>query len=247
MKGKIWVKIPTIQANGTTEIELRYGNSNTLSQSDGNATFELFDDFEDNLINTEKWTIITSNQAEISEHNGKIILTADANSRDSADLISKGDYAPNVTIEFEANISAGQGGDYKGLGFLSTNVGANLDKIGEAVYWRGQEYNLYAQNKYLDRSLEDYSSACKLIENDYEPKSCAWKLTWMNPYIEYYLNGTMVSSHKVKNPISRIPARFSINTTGSSNPVSISLDWIYVRKCAVPEPNVEIQESEEIV
>jgi len=42
---KIWVKVPSLPANATTVIYMYYGNSSVLSESDGDATFEFFDDF----------------------------------------------------------------------------------------------------------------------------------------------------------------------------------------------------------
>ncbi|MCW3136374.1 MAG: DUF2341 domain-containing protein, partial [Canidatus Methanoxibalbensis ujae] len=42
---KVWVKVPSIPANGTVEIWLYYGNGEVTDASDGGATFEFFDDF----------------------------------------------------------------------------------------------------------------------------------------------------------------------------------------------------------
>jgi hypothetical protein len=41
---RIWVKVPSIPAGGTATIYLYYGNPAALAASDGDATFELFDD-----------------------------------------------------------------------------------------------------------------------------------------------------------------------------------------------------------
>ena len=41
----IWVKIPEIPASGETNVYLYYGDSNAVSESNGDATFLLFDDF----------------------------------------------------------------------------------------------------------------------------------------------------------------------------------------------------------
>ena len=46
---KIWVKVPSIPA-GEKTIYLYYNNSEAVSESDGDAVFEFFDDFEDNDI-----------------------------------------------------------------------------------------------------------------------------------------------------------------------------------------------------
>ena len=50
---KIWIKVPSIPANATSTIYLYYGNDNVSSASNGDNTFEFFDDFEDGTEN--KW------------------------------------------------------------------------------------------------------------------------------------------------------------------------------------------------
>ena len=45
-KAKVWVKVPEIPANSEIEIYMYYGNPTIASASDGDATFDLFDDFE---------------------------------------------------------------------------------------------------------------------------------------------------------------------------------------------------------
>ena len=42
----IWVKVPSLPANGSTLLYLFYGNSAATSTSNGYTTFDLFDDFE---------------------------------------------------------------------------------------------------------------------------------------------------------------------------------------------------------
>ena len=52
----IWVKVPSIPANGDVTIYMYYGNSSAVSESDGEAVFEFFDDFEGTELDTNKWT-----------------------------------------------------------------------------------------------------------------------------------------------------------------------------------------------
>jgi hypothetical protein len=52
----IWVKVPTIDsANGAT-LYMYYGNSNAASASNGNSTFDFFDDFSLGSLDSTKWT-----------------------------------------------------------------------------------------------------------------------------------------------------------------------------------------------
>jgi len=48
---KVWVKVPLISANSLTTIYMYYGNPSATTESNGSATFEFFDDFE----NLDKW------------------------------------------------------------------------------------------------------------------------------------------------------------------------------------------------
>ena len=53
-----WVKIPQISGAGTSTMYVYYGNSNAKTTSDGNSTFEFFDDFNGDL---SKWTAVGGN------------------------------------------------------------------------------------------------------------------------------------------------------------------------------------------
>jgi hypothetical protein len=50
---RIWVKVPVIPAEGVAKVLMYYGNEAAAAASDGNATFEFFDDFESG--NFDKW------------------------------------------------------------------------------------------------------------------------------------------------------------------------------------------------
>ena len=44
--GKVWVKVPKMPASGTVTVQMYYGNPGASPQSNGDATFEFFDDFD---------------------------------------------------------------------------------------------------------------------------------------------------------------------------------------------------------
>jgi PGF-CTERM protein len=61
-EAKIWVKVPSIPANGETKIKMYYGNPSAGAVSDGDNVFEFFDDFESyaigsNLNGQGGWTV----------------------------------------------------------------------------------------------------------------------------------------------------------------------------------------------
>ena len=49
----IWVKVPEIPANSEIEIYMYYGNPTVASASDVQATFDLYDDFEDGVLGSQ--------------------------------------------------------------------------------------------------------------------------------------------------------------------------------------------------
>lgn len=54
-----WIKVPRIPANPSlTTIYVYYGEDDAATESNGDATFIFFDDFDDDSINTTKWTNI---------------------------------------------------------------------------------------------------------------------------------------------------------------------------------------------
>ena len=51
----VWVKVGLIPGSGSTTIKMYYGNSEAVSESDGEAVFEFFDDFESGTFDASKW------------------------------------------------------------------------------------------------------------------------------------------------------------------------------------------------
>jgi hypothetical protein len=63
---KIWVKVPSIAANGEARITMYCGNPSASTVSNGENTFLIFDDFEDNQWN-DIWTSVGSSGTPLRE------------------------------------------------------------------------------------------------------------------------------------------------------------------------------------
>ena len=57
---RIWVKVPSIPANGEAKIRMYYGNEKAGGVSDGDAVFVFFDDFRGIGFDRAKWTVTSS-------------------------------------------------------------------------------------------------------------------------------------------------------------------------------------------
>ena len=56
-KAIIWVKVPRIPANGETKLLMYYNNPSAIEVSNGEETFDFFDDFDGIGIDESKWHI----------------------------------------------------------------------------------------------------------------------------------------------------------------------------------------------
>jgi len=77
---KIWVNVTSIPV-GEKTIYIYYNNSDAMSESNGSAVFEIFDDFEDNDLGTYNW--IEDGGSFFSEVNGYLRSSGDGSSGDS--------------------------------------------------------------------------------------------------------------------------------------------------------------------
>ena len=66
----VWVKVPSIKANGQSEIKMYYGNSLAEDISNGASTFELFDDFSNSRLEYGTWESNTNGGGQVGFSSG---------------------------------------------------------------------------------------------------------------------------------------------------------------------------------
>jgi len=75
VQATVWVEADNVAGSGNTTIYMYYSNTSVSSGSNGEATFLLFDDFDDGVINPIKWTEVDQvPPGEIYESGGKLIF-----------------------------------------------------------------------------------------------------------------------------------------------------------------------------
>ncbi len=112
-EAKIWVKVPSIPANGKTKIEMYYGNPSAGAVSNGDTVFEFFDDFESG--NLDKWSMVQN--AEITStvvYDGSYSLKTyfDNHGLDNDVYVS-----PPIALEYQfKDVSASNNAGWAGFG-----------------------------------------------------------------------------------------------------------------------------------
>jgi len=156
-EAKVWVKVPSIPANGTTELYMYYGNPSASSESDGDATFLLFDDFEGGALDTNKW--LNAGSETWSVESGYLVIEpTDSNQY----LVSK-QAVGAYSIVIESKIKSEQAGDLSAHPGLiwhgNTEVGSSHRN--DQVYFRPRRYGSSTfeniQPAYFDGSLVSHS------------------------------------------------------------------------------------------
>jgi len=103
-KAVVWVKIPEIPANSKAIIYMYYGNPSASSMSNGSSVFLLFDDFNDGVLDGDKWTTVSGGGGSIVEEDGVVKITPDGSNRIYLRTANK--YPTPVAVEFSAYLYA---------------------------------------------------------------------------------------------------------------------------------------------
>jgi len=132
----VWVKVTLIPAGGSTTIKMYYGNEQAVSESDANAVFEFFDDFE----TWEGW--IQHGDGQVSQ---------------SAAYVKHGSYSLKKSSNGDPNGGCKAIGKTLGRNIVlecwilrESNSGSNADRVG-VIDDNGNGYGLYKvdKNKYI--------------------------------------------------------------------------------------------------
>ncbi|MFY9402081.1 MAG: DUF2341 domain-containing protein [Candidatus Omnitrophota bacterium] len=96
----VWVNVPQLLKGSLLNLYLYYGNSQAASLSDGDKTFDFFDDFNDPVKSNEKWVTYAEKSGALQLKDGKIKL-------DAAEAITKDFIFKKGIIEYFAQIESG--------------------------------------------------------------------------------------------------------------------------------------------
>ena len=211
-----WVKVPNIPASpNTATIYIYYENSSATSTSNGENTFEFFDDFEDEIIDTDKWEEWQTGDFDnyVTEENG--YLQVDGNTEDWNDHGAK---AKNIGLDTDKvwMFRAGKfGSGWGDCDLVWSEVAAEHREWAGAWlgYYDGGWNSLANVN---EGSWKRYEVICKsstefTVKRDGETYS--YTRSALSLPIDVLLGGTIHS-----NPIARY-------------------DWVACRKYVDPEPS----------
>ncbi len=234
----VWVEVDSVPANPSTKtIYLYYGKAGASSASNGDNTFAFYDDFNDDSIDTNKWTVSTDNAvlASYSESGGYARLTGTASgSWHSASWEAKNTFGPGYALTasqyysdfvFPSNITAQ-------MGFTSADWNDRLAMNIQSLNWASPS------NSY---KIESAKSGTASYSNISSPHN-AWRtydFIWTPTVNKIIINGVTEATISDTSYISTDTALNPkiILQPGAGNGY-VYTDWFMVRKYVNNEPTV---------
>jgi len=222
---KIWIKIPSIPANGTVKAYIYSNPDRTTPLSDPESVFDFFDDFEGTALDTNKWTqtggTVTLSNSVISIYSG----TAGT----KASIYSNATFRYPIILEMRFYIEkggAGESGHGKGIGLSNEDIETSTKDTALFAWFSGD-------NKFLTQTANDGTVTNITTTTSFGSWGIG-KIEWIDATkVRFYFNDSLVNEHTTNIPDEPIPA--IIYSTGLGY---IHVDWIRIRKYASPEPSV---------
>ena len=218
-----WVKMDSLAPTGNTSIFIFYGKTGEISNSNGSATFEMFDDFNGSILSS-KWSSCDSSNNNITISNGNLILASSSGNNTS--IISDSIFSDSKPVRVEMDLEIISNGKLF-LGIESSSTSSGL----------GMSYNAYGGTSLmeLETSSSTNSALCKSTTSLANFSALNVLGTWS--YSKYASNfsylswpgGIYPNYNESQNQLGNHRILLSSLNQGSGNS-SASIDWVRARK-----------------
>jgi len=211
VSASVWVKVPSIPASSTKSIYMYYGNSGATSASNGIATFEFFDDFNDGVKDTNKW--VTSGT--VTETGGYLQVGSGADSIARQNSTGYPLLSGSYVLRHRGLVSV-TGSQYAYIG-LANSV---LTRFALAPHTVNSYYTYNGATEQYTRNSAGQTSYA------------TYDIVWTASSVRYYQNGVLMATHT--NPPTVSMGAYLRAYTSS---VYARCDWLLIHKYVSAEPS----------
>lgn len=247
----VWVKVPSIAANGSAKITMHYGNPDASDVGSGPATFEFYDDFSGSSL-FRNWDSYTTGGGELKVSNGVAnLIVPKFHPEDVASIKSKEKFPINSMFVVKRK-KATTGTDSRGpvitQGFVDpqretrNQVLTSTEHENETkVTWILENYKSDA--RYFPRDL----TSVNVVEGDWCTVGVAWyvedkfgKIAWFKDGIRDSRMDLAATEENNYIPLVDMKVYLLARTYSdvSDNTGYASFDYAYVRNFVSQEPSV---------
>ena len=232
----IWVRVPSIP-KGSKTIFVTYGNPTLRSASNGERTFEFFDDFNGTTLDKKKWELYGDSSGggggkpEVNVSNGILAIKGDA-INDGEGIKTALPLPPPFAYKVLMRRASGNYDIYAAVGFPSKpGYGAMLGIGNYGKEWRHVSWT---------SSSSDYTFGT--ADNNWH--------TFENIICRRdniaNISGVMSNHNIPGEKMEDISASFRIHTWSQNGATTLEADWVFIRKNAFVEPTAQVG-GEEVV
>ena len=222
---KIWIKVPLIPANSIKKIYLKYNPDRTESLSNPDNTFDLYDDFEDGVIDTEKWVQIAGT---IEENDGYLSVGGNSSRIRTVQQFN------DIVIRFRAKMTATAQYDHVYCGYR-----CDENFVWEVGNNKGNGYLLVIHSNYYTNDIGltklVNGSGTSLGDGTTNLDTTLWQIYEIRVFQDKHkaYENDSLEVEVVDDSFSNGFIYFGRRHGGE-----IHVDWIIVRKYTEPEPTV---------
>jgi len=232
----IWVKVLEIPANSEIDIYMYYGNPEVASASDGDATFEFFDDFEDGVIDTNKWGVAGTTENVVEE--GGLLKITYAGGADPV-VYGKTDFSYGYSMRLRVRYLQTNKDVLHGWS-ACTGAGTALhlcDTGNGAVFFSYRDGTVYL------RTSKDGETTTTQVLPSYDTNFHVWELVRNSASkVSLYKDDEYVGANTTNIPTVDLHPAFDTGPTDYGG--NSEIDFIAVRKFTEPEPSVSVGAEE---
>ncbi|MDD4497361.1 MAG: DUF2341 domain-containing protein [Methanosarcinaceae archaeon] len=248
---ELWVRIPLLSANEDSKLQMKYGNPEAESESDGKAVFDFFDDFEEDSLNSFNWKSKDGGEGFVEIKNGVCKLMApEVHVNDFALIYSRDSFDINSVFEVKRmKVTTGEDarGPVQRQGFID-----QLDKLRSKIW---HETELANESKVRwevvtknDRFRSFDLTDVRVPEGEWYESAIAWYEENDTRKVAWFKNGARVSAMDYDS-IEFVPFQAmhiylyaASYPDASENTGYMAVDYALVRKFVSEEPTVWVGE-----
>jgi len=226
----VWVKIPTLTASSNTTIYMYYNNPTATSNSNMNTVFLLYDDFEDNSLNTSKWTVVSGCAA--TESGGNLSLTYSGTGWKSCYTTNVYNFTAGKNIfEYYVIYASPVSNSNKHWGIHLIN--STTPNAPNYHYW----WYIFASYCNGDAWHMPYASSTNCyLQNPFLVPQKVGNYPINSTYGQLILDGTLRIT--ATGTVVQIGNSYVHLTSWGANAIKIQFDWMRVRAYASVEPKI---------
>ncbi|MBI5361320.1 MAG: DUF2341 domain-containing protein [Planctomycetes bacterium] len=247
---KIWIKTDSLSAS-TKTIYMYYGQPAAKNISNGETTFEFFDDFEDNAISPAKWESLNAAGGTLEEITGYLHAYSNANNWKGVRSIPN--YGSNYTLEYLLTIAGDMG--TQGTAFhgfydqTAATPAAGVTALAASYKHTGFGEPIDNWNAYAEQS--NGTSREETITGILMNSAVRAMVKWYGTGSYYYLysNPTTYTNTMITYPPSSVNHDIFLgicDVNAAFGGVDLYVYWAGLRKYAATEPAVAVGGLEQI-